>query len=224
MRPERHEEAAEAAESAVLRARLGHVYWIGGGSGAGKSTIARRMAARHGLRLYATDDVMRDHAARSTPEDSPFLTEFQAMDMDERWVNRSAETMLETFHWFRGEGFGLIVEDLLRLPREPGVIVEGFRLLPHLVRPLLSTPGHAVWLLPTPEFRRAAFDSRGSLWEIARKTGDPERALHNLLTRDRMFTSRLYEETKRLGLRVIEIDTTMTEDHLAERVTKALDL
>ena len=41
------------------------------------------------------------------------------MDMDERWVNRSPGTMLETFHWFRGEGFGLIVEDLLRLPAEP---------------------------------------------------------------------------------------------------------
>src|SRR5215211_7577064 len=66
-----------------------------------------------------------------------------AMDMDERWVHRSPETMLETFHWFRGEGFGLIVEDLLRLPRVPGVVVEGIRLLPHLVKPLLSRPGQA---------------------------------------------------------------------------------
>jgi hypothetical protein len=82
-------------------------------------------------------------------------------------------------HWFRGEGFGLIVEDLLRLPRKRGVIVEGFRLLPRLVKPLLAVPDHAVWLLPTPGFRRAAFDSRGSLWEIARKTSDPDRALHN---------------------------------------------
>lgn len=221
MRAERHEETAEAA---ALRARLRHVYWIGGGSGAGKSTIAGRMAARHGLRLYATDDVMSDHASRSTFEDCPFLSDFVAMDMDERWVNRSPETMLETFHWFRGEGFGLIVDDLLRLPREPCVIVEGFRLLPHLVKPLLAVPSHAVWLLPTPDFRRAALDSRGSLWEIARKTSDPPRALCNLLERDRMFTERLYEEAKRLELRVIEVDTTMTEDDLAERVTEAFGL
>jgi hypothetical protein len=143
MRPERHGETADAT---ALQARLGHVYWIGGGSGAGKSTIARRLAARHGLRLYATDDVMSDHASRSTPEDSPFLSEFKAMDMDERWLCRSPETMLETFHWFRGEGFGLIVEDLLRLPREPCVIVEGFRLLSRLMKPLLAAPSHAVWL------------------------------------------------------------------------------
>ncbi|XVQ06328.1 hypothetical protein ACQP1W_27090 [Spirillospora sp. CA-255316] len=211
-------------DAAALRARLRDVYWIGGGSGAGKSTIARRIAAHHDLHLYATDDVMSDHARRSTPEDSPLLSEFKTMDMDERWVRRSPETMLETFHWFRGEGFGLIVEDLLRLPRSPGVIAEGFRLLPHMVKPLLAVSAHAVWLLPTPEFRRLAFDSRGSLWEIARKTSDPEAALRNLLARDRMFTEHLHEETKRLELRVIEVDTTMTEDELTKRVTEAFGL
>ena len=218
------ETMGETTGYAVLRARLQHVYWIGGGSGAGKSTIACRLAARHGLRLYATDDVMADHATRSTPEDSPFLHEFAAMDMDQRWVNRPPETMLETFHWFQGEGFGLIIDDLLRLPAEPGVIAEGFRLLPHLVKPLLAVPAHAVWLLPTPSFRRAAFDSRGSTREIARKTSDPDRALRNLLERDQMFTERLYSETKRLQLRVIKVNTSTTEDDLAGQVTEALDL
>jgi hypothetical protein len=60
---------------------------------------------------------------RCAPGDGPFLSEFAAMEMDERWVNRSPETMLGTFRWFGGEGFGLMVEDLLRLPREPGVVV-----------------------------------------------------------------------------------------------------
>lgn len=210
--------------AAALRARLRHVCWIGGGSGAGKSTMARRIAAEHGLRLYETDQVMGDHAGRSTPEDSPFLSEFVAMDMDERWVNRSPETMLDTFHWFRGEGFDLIVEDLLSLPPEPRVVVEGFRLLPHLVKPLLTVPGQAVWLLPTPGFRRAAFESRGSLWQIAGRTSDPERALRNLLERDRLFTERLHAETKRLDLRLIEVDPTMTEDDLAGPVSTALGL
>jgi hypothetical protein len=212
------------ADAAALRARVRHVYWIGGGSGAGKSVIARRVAARCGLRLYATDDVMPDHASRCAPADCPFLREFAAMDMDERWVNRSPETMLETFHWFRGEGFGLIVDDLLRLPAEPGVIVEGFRLLPRLVQPLLAEPGHALWLLPAPGFRRAAFASRGSLWKIAGKTSDPERALSNLLERDRMFTERLREETERLELRAIDVDTTVTEDGLDELVRETFGL
>jgi 2-phosphoglycerate kinase len=214
----------QTGDAAALRDRLGHVYWLGGGSGGGKSTIAGRLAARHGLRLYATDAAMADHGRRITAQDAPFLSEFAAMDMDERWLLRSPRTMLETFHWFRGEGFGLIVEDLLRRPAEPGVIAEGFRLLPCLVQPLLARADHAVWLLPTPGFRRAAFGGRGSLWKIAGKTSDPERALGNLLERDRMFTDRLGGEAARLGLRVIEVDTPMTEDDLAGRVTEAFGL
>jgi hypothetical protein len=208
----------------ALRERLRHVYWVGGGSGAGKSVVARRLAAQYGLRRYLTDDVMADHARRTTPADSPFLAEFAAMDMDDRWVNRSPETMLGTFHWFRGEGFGLILEDLLRLPAHPPVLAEGFRLLPHLVAPLLTRPARAVWLLPTPAFRRAAFASRGSLWEIAGRTSDPDRALRNLLDRDRLFTDRLRAETSRLGLAAIQVDAAVSEASLAEQVAAALGL
>jgi 2-phosphoglycerate kinase len=221
MRPERH---GEIADVTAVRARLGHVYWIGGGSGVGKSTIARRVADRHGLRVYATDDVMSDHDSRFRPQDAPMLSSFKAMDMDERWVNRAPEAMLESFHWFQGELFGLIVEDLLRLPAEPGVIAEGFRLLPRLVKPLLATPGHAIWLLPTPEFRRAAFVSRGSLWHIAGQTSQPEIALRNLLERDQLFTRLLREETKHLELPAIEVGAMLSEDDLTERVTEVFGL
>jgi 2-phosphoglycerate kinase len=214
-----------AAGGAALRERLRHVYWLGGGSGAGKSTVARRIAARHGLRLYATDDVMAEHARRSTGEDSPLLHAFMAMDMDERWVNRPPGTMLATFHWFQGEGFNMIIEDLLRLPREPGIVVEGFRLLPRLVAPLLSAPAHAVWLLPTPAFRQAVVESRGGTASgFLAKTNDPERALRNLLERDRMFTDTLREEAARLGLPAIEVDGATTEDDLAGRVTEVFGL
>ena len=204
---------------------LQHVYWIGGGSAAGKSTVARRLAAQHGLRVYATDDVMADHARRTTSNGAPLLHRFMAMDMDERWVNRSPETMFETFHWFQGEGFDLIIADLLRLPSESGVIVEGFRLLPHLVKPFLSEESHAVWLLPTPHFRQAVVESRGGVaWSFLARTGHPERALRNLLERDRMFTDRLREETTQLDLPSIEVDTTMTEEVLTDQVSLVFGL
>lgn len=209
----------------AVQKELHHVYWIGGGSAAGKSTIARRLAARRGFRLYATDAVMADHARRSSPQNCPLLHQFMAMDMDQRWVDRSPKTMLETFHWFKGEGFNLIVEDLLRLPREPAVIVEGFRLLPRLVKPLLSLPNRAVWLLPASDFRQAVVGSRGgSSWGFLGKTSDPEKALRNLLERDRMFTEFLREETALLGLHAIEVDATTTEDGLLRQVVDVFEL
>jgi hypothetical protein len=207
-----------------LRQRLRHVYWIGGAPGAGKSTTARRLADRYGLELYVTDAVMPDHARRSTATDAPYLERFQAMGMDERWLTRSPATMLETFHWFRGEGFGLIVEDLLRFPAGTRVVAEGFRLLPRLVMPLLDDVEHAVWLLPTPAFRDVALESRGSLWEIPNRTSNPALARLNLLKRDRMFTDRLTSEAQRLGCRTLTLDIGIAEEEVVNRVTRSFGL
>jgi hypothetical protein len=55
-------------------------------------------------------------------------------------------------------------------------------------------------------------------------TSDPARADRNMAERDRMFTTCLEEETERLQLRTIQVDTTMTEDDLAEQVTTAFRL
>lgn len=211
-----------SADTDPMHEQLGHVYWLGGGSGAGKSTIAQRLGRERGLRVYSTDDVMTEHAQRTAERESPALAAFAAMDMDERWANRSPRVMLDTFHWFRGEAFHLIVEDLLRLPPEP-LVVEGFRLLPHLVKPL-AAPGRALWLLPTAAFRRAALAERGSMWDIARRTSRPTRALGNLLARDGMFTERLRTEALDLGLPVIDVEQGMAEDQLLDLVSDAFGL
>ena len=203
---------------------LQHVRWIGGGSGAGKSTVAARLAAQHDLHLYGTDEAMTAHAHRCRPQRCPHLHAFAAMSMDERWVHRSPRVMLETFHWFRGEAFELIVEDLLALPRERGVLVEGLRLLPPLLAPLLSGPRQAVWLLPTPRFRQAAFEARGGLWQIAGRTSDPPRALANLLERDRLFTERLREQVREHGVAAVEVEVPLGEQQLVARVAEALGL
>jgi hypothetical protein len=75
------------------------------------------------------------------------------------------------------------------------------------VKPLLSEARHAVWLLPTPEFRIAAFDGRQNLFE-----------------RDRLFTDRLRAETRRLGLPVIEVGGAMSEDQLVDAVAHSFGL
>jgi hypothetical protein len=212
------------SQSNELARRLERVYWIGGGSGAGKSTVARKLAAAYGLAHYSTDDAMGAHAGRCDREACPELTKFKAMSMDERWVNRSPQVMLETFHWFRGEAFDLIVEDLLALPSDQRVIVEGHRLLPRLVKPLLSRRDQAVWLIPTPQFRLAAFESRGALMDIAGRTSAPRRALQNLLERDDLFTRRLEREVESEGLSAIKVESPITVDELTQRIAAQFGL
>jgi hypothetical protein len=167
---------------------------------------------------------MTAHVERASLADTPLLRAFLAMDMDERWVHRSPAEMYQTFHWFQGEGFAMILDDLLALPQEPPIVAEGFRLLPRLVAPLLSRPNQAIWLAPTPEFRRTAFEGRGFTWEIAKKTSNPEQALSNLLERDRIFTDEIVSEATALHLRVIKVDGTLSAEELTQRVAASLGL
>lgn len=201
---------------------LSHVRWIGGGSGAAKSTIARRLAKAHGAVIYDTDASMHDHASRCQSHKSPLLANFLRMAVDERWVHRSPKEMLKTFHWFEGEGFHLIIEDLLALPKDRIVIAEGFRLLPLLVAPMLREKHHAIWLLPTPGFRRRAFDARKTTWDIPNKTSNPKLALANLLTRDALFTDRVQEEVADLELQALDVDGAHREDALLAIVNDLL--
>lgn len=158
------------------------------------------------------------------------LTTLRSSRRSWRWTwTRDGSTALQTSCATRStasrvRASGLLIEDLLALPTSQPILVEGFTLLPRLVAPLVSHPHQAVWLIATPEFRRAAFESRGSTYDIPRKTSDPERALENLLERDRLFTEDVAREAAALRLPVIDVDIGVSINGLAARVSEALDL
>jgi dephospho-CoA kinase len=69
----------------VTTGGLGHVGWIGGGSGAGKSTVAAALADRYGLTLHHAEPPSR-FLPPTTPAAAPRLHAFAGMSMEERWV------------------------------------------------------------------------------------------------------------------------------------------
>lgn len=211
--------------SVTLGEELAGVRWIGGGPGAGKTTVARRLAERYGCRLYVADDALQSYGERLNRPEYPLTQAFMAMNMDQRWVRRSPEEMFRTFHRFQGEGFDVIVDDLRTLVgRGTVVIAEGLSLIPRLVAPLLTTTNQAVWLVPTSKFSRDAIEARGGKWSIAGRTSDPERALANLRERDELFVREVKRQVAELGLHSVVIDGTAAADGVAQRVADLFDL
>jgi 2-phosphoglycerate kinase len=197
---------------------------VGGATGAGKSTVTRRLAERFGLAIYSTDAAIGIHGAKLSPTAAPLLEAFRRMSMHERWVQREPAEMYQTFPWFHGEGFDLLIEDLRSLPTTTITLVEGFRLLPHLARPHISQPHHAVWLIPTPRFRREAFAGRSRSDAFWLRTGDPERALENLLARDQMFTTVIAEDAKRNEMETLPVDGARSVEDTVSAVAKQFGL
>src|SRR2546430_12720950 len=77
-----------------LMTRLGHVLWIGGGTGAGKSSVAIALAERHGLTRYNYDwHDSRDHTDRTRADRHPHNATFLAMTLDERWLLQAPREM-----------------------------------------------------------------------------------------------------------------------------------
>jgi len=203
---------------------LDHVRWVGGGSGAGKTTVARLLAERFEIASYSTDATIGIHSERLKATAAPLLERFRRMSMDERWIQHDPVTMYATFPWFHGEGFDLLIEDLREMPTDRPLVVEGFRLLPQLVRPYVSNPSHAVWLVPTEGFRHAAFSRRQSADAFWLRTTDPNRALTNLLERDRIFSAKIALDVERDDLEALYVDGTRSVDSMATELASRFGL
>lgn len=200
------------------------VLWLGGGTGSGKSTVARILEQRHGLRVYHYDRVEPGHAARLSrrqkePGAQPSeVLRLVAMTLDERWVERTPEEMTRHSLACQDERFGCVLEDLISARVGAPVLAEGFGLRPELVAPLLPSPQQAFWLLPTPEFRAQSLEWSGRTWSLPNETSRPQRAYANLLERDRRLTEHDREQCVALGLGYLEVDGLLSAEQVASVV------
>lgn len=174
--------------------RLARILWLGGMSGVGKTTAARAFARRHDLRLYSFDAYNYAHAPRLPAE---------TRTLDEIWVDTTPEALADWFEERSRERFPLVLEDLMALPDEAPVIVDGPQLLPELVLPLLASPAHVLYVVASRSMQEPLVRARGS--GVSGKVRDPERARLNRLGRDEELVRRLRASTARHGLPVVEV-------------------
>jgi len=210
----------EARVLAVLKAN--HIIWIGGSTCAGKSTVAERIADRHGLAVYHVDHNEGSHAERATAQGLPVYERWLRMSLTERWAESPVDELIADTLAMSEERLPMILDDVTGNGER--VIVEGFQVYPWLVAPLLESPRQAVWLVCTPAFRRATHAARPHAWSMPNQTDDPERAQANRLERDDLIAEEVARRAGELGLKVIEVDGSRGIDEIAAEVEAHLEL
>lgn len=197
---------------------LAQAFWLGGSTCAGKTSVARLLAAAHGLRLYHCDDAFENHRTRARPDRHPGFHRLMDLTGPELW-SRPAEQQVEDLLAFYRDGFALILEDLRALPPGPPVLVEGTGLLPDVLHPVLAEPWRALFLVSTPAFRRRLYPERGA-WvrEELAGTGDPEETFARWMTRDDTLARLRAERAAAFGLRAVEVDGRQTLEETADLI------
>src|SRR5581483_6824695 len=126
-------------EQSDIAQKLSHVLWITGSPGSGKSTISHTITRIYVFLDYHVDALARNHMARRIAAGDAGATAFMKMNVNQRWVERSVETLVQETIVSWTEDFHLVIEDLLAMPKECLVVAEG-NFFPACVAPYLSHP------------------------------------------------------------------------------------
>jgi hypothetical protein len=168
--------------------------WIGGGQGAGKSTLSWHLSRASDLPLHRVDLWTYDHHARMPAGDS----------LDEQ-LARGPEAAADAFESRSRLQLELSLNDIAaRNLGEVPVNVEGPQLMPGFATQLPA--GWCVWLLPDPARTRMTREKRLANEETLADRPVAGRSRASLvLQRDAILTSRIREGAVLAGRPVIEV-------------------
>jgi adenylate kinase family enzyme len=188
-----------------IKRDLSHVYWIGGASRGGKTTVAEAIVDEFLFSIYHHDEkwLNGDHAQMADPERHPamfklrdFLKDWNIQKLQSYFENSPVDELVETQIDFFTEEFEMVVDDLYELPRDKPIIAEGAGLLPEQVS-RVTTPDKAIWLVATE-----AFERKKRPWEDHKSESWYDKMIEWSTKRK----ERVVSHAERLGLKVVVTD------------------
>ncbi|OKP82537.1 hypothetical protein [Paenibacillus sp. P32E] len=185
------------------------IYWIGGSSCAGKSTLAKMYAEKYELELYSCDEYFDRHLQDVSTSEYPAMHKVSTMSPNEAFYTREVQEQLSVYIQVFIEDFSFVIKDLAKRKDKP-VVVEGNQLLPSLVSAHLNEHHKAIWIIPTEQFQREQYSKREWIQGILQNTENPALAFNKWMSRDALFSEFVQKSAFELQLNVLEVDGSKT--------------
>jgi adenylate kinase family enzyme len=208
---------------------LSHVLWIAGSPCSGKSTISHSITRIYVFLDYHLDAWASNHFARRMAAGDAEARAFLKMSMDQRWLQRPVETLVQETITSWSRDFHLVIEDLLTLPKENMIVAEG-NFFPACVAPYLSHPQQAIWLIPTEPFceqarrqKQTELIKRQKRHDVYNEGSDPEKRLRNLIERDWQLAHYVKQQAEERHLPIYEVDGSRSPEEMTELVERHFD-
>lgn len=173
---------------------MSKLYIIGGGPGAGKTTIAEAISKKYDFEYLKADELVGDHQEEAADKKLPMNNYVNSLSSKEQQIElikltarQELTRQTELFHMLHKE---LVNRKFTHL------LIEGNCLLPDLVVQYFRFDWSGVWLVPTKTFQDKIYLERDWAQELIKASGDPAMTLHNWIQRDQE-----YNETVRLQAR-----------------------
>jgi 2-phosphoglycerate kinase len=199
------------------------LYWIGGSTCAGKTTISNILSEKFGFTVYHCDEHLRKHIELSNINEHPNLNKAYKISWNEV-LSMSVEEYLKWSIGLFTEEFEMILEDLRNLNFNRPALVEGVGIFPGLIYNRIPDVDHAVWVIADEVFYKKHQVERKELLERIKSCSNPEQALNNYLSYDLAMGRYILNDAKMLGLNTIELCNDSDLAKNIETVSKYLKL
>lgn len=164
----------------TIKEYLKNVYFINGTAYAGKSTICRMLAEKHGMFLCEENYKLGDFIEMTTIESHPNMNYFKTMDSWEEFVTRDKDEYVDWMDNTALEMTEFEIIELISIAKNQKVIVDTN--IPHDVLLRISDRSRVAYMVTTPEISTNEWFNRIDkekqfILDIIKKTDKPKENL-----------------------------------------------
>lgn len=200
------------------------VYYLGGGTCCGKSTVTALIVKKYGFTLYKLDDYIFDYLEQLAKGGDEIAIKQMNHTMQEMWLGATPSDMsAEETQLYRAM-LPLAQQAIASLPRQAHILAEGAGFLPALMHAAGVQPGFYACIVPTPAFRRAQYAKRSWIDEYLDSVSDKDAAFQNWMRRDDLLSETALADARRFGYPVYVVDGAEGLQETAAFVERAFRL